>query len=486
VSQNSEFSHRRAHRGQRGQVLVFLALTMTLLLGLVSLVVDFGMIYYDQSELNASTQAAVLAGAEAMALPGATTSSTTAAATAYSSVSGNKNAYSNLSNASMVSGYPKLSCLSTLQTTFGIQCYGPGNSNAIAVSQQATVPLFFARLFGLPSATLTATATASMRGSSNSPFNVAILVDSTRSMNDLDADSNCNNTRLSCAQSGVQVLLKSLSPCLSSQISCGTVTNGNVANSVDRVTLMTFPPVSTLTVANNYNCSGTSPTIVPYLTPFPLTSTYQVVDFSSDYRTSDTTSSLKSTSNLVTAVGGQSGCTGLQAIGGQGTYYAQAIYAAQAYLVAEKALYPTSKNVMVILSDGDSNATCSLSLLGICTLGPMIGASTTSGTYPSTVQQCNQAITAAQAATNAGTRVYTVAYGAASSGCGTDTSPSISPCQTMQSMASSTGYFFSDYTATGGSSSCISASQPVTNLNQIFQVIASDLTISKLIPNNTQ
>ncbi len=87
--------------------------------------------------------------------------------------------------------------------------------------------------------------------------------------------------------------------------------------------------------------------------------------------------------------------------------------------------------------------------------------------------------------TTAGTRVYTVAYGAAASGCATDTAPSITPCQTMEQMASSPGYFFSDYTATGGSSSCISASQPVTSLNQIFQVIAGDLTVSKLIPNGT-
>ena len=59
------------------------------------------------------------------------------------------------------------------------------------------------------------------------------------------------------------------------------------------------------------------------------------------------------------------------------------------------------------------------------------------------------------------------------------------PCQAMERMASSTGYFFSDYTATGASSSCISASQPVTSLSQIFQVVAGDLTVSKLIPNGT-
>jgi hypothetical protein len=115
----------------------------------------------------------------------------------------------------------------------------------------------------------------------------------------------------------------------------------------------------------------------------------------------------------------------------------------------------------------------------------MVGANTTSTTYPSTLQECHQAVAAAAAAAKAGTRVYAVAYGAEASGCASDTNPTITPCQTMQQIASSPGYFFSDYTATGASSSCISDSQPVTNLSQIFQVIAGDLTVAKLIPNGT-
>src|ERR1039458_7323573 len=72
----------------------------------------------------------------------------------------------------------------------------------------------------------------------------------------------------------------------------------------------------------------------------------------------------------------------------------------------------------------------------------MPGASTTSGTYMSTKNECHQAITQAQAA--AGTRVYTVAYGAANSGCSTDASPSISPCATLQQMATNDSTFFKD------------------------------------------
>ena len=485
MKQNNGVSPRRAIKGRSGQVLPLLALSMTLFVGMDALVIDFGLIYFHQNELNAATQAAALAGAEAMSQPGATTTSATNVVTTYSGTSGDDNAYANLGTVSIMSGYPKFKCLTTPQTVLGVYCYGPSSSNAIVVSQQITLPLIFARLFGSNSVTLTSTATAAMRGALAGPFNVAIVVDATQSMNSTDSDSNCSSTRISCALAGVRVLLNSLSPCLSSESSCGTVTSGNVATSVDRVSLLTFPALTTATVANDYNCSGSAPTTAAYATPFPATSTYRVVDFSSDYRSSDTASSLSTTSNIVKAAGGKSGCTGLQAKGGFGTFYAQVIYQAQANLVAEKAANPGSQNVMILLSDGDATASCTNSSGGVCTAGDMVGASTTTKVYISTNQECHQAITAAQAAATAGTRVYSVAYGAEASGCTTDTSPTITPCQTMEQIASSSAYFFSDYTATGGSSSCISSSQPVTSLNQIFQVIAGDLTFAKLIPNNT-
>jgi Putative Flp pilus-assembly TadE/G-like/von Willebrand factor type A domain len=475
MSENNKGFLRRAGANQRGQALIFVTLSLTMLLGFAGFVTDIGRMYVYYNALNASTQAAALAGAGAMSQPGATVSSATSTVTAYSSTASNKNAMGGLTNIAIASGYPTFSCLSTLTTVFGLQCAGPSSSNAVVVKQQATMSLFFLQVLGLKTATLTATATASMKGAYVPPYNVAIIVDSTHSMNDTDSDSNCNNTRLSCALAGVQILLQGLSPCLPTESSCGAATGGNVSNSYDRVSLMTFPSVSTAMAADDYNCSGTNPTTESYATPFPSTSTYQIVNFSSDYRSSDNASSLSSGSNIVAAVNGKSGCSGIQAIGGAGTYYAQVIYAAQAYLASEQSSYPNAQNVMILLSDGDANATAA----------KMPGASTTSGTYVSTVQQCHQAVTAAAAAAAAGTRVYAVAYGAEASGCPTDISPAITPCQTMQGIASSKEYFFSDYTATGGSSACISASQPVTGLNQIFKAILIDLSSVKLIPNNT-
>jgi hypothetical protein len=78
--------------------------------------------------------------------------------------------------------------------------------------------------------------------------------------------------------------------------------------------------------------------------------------------------------------------------------------------------------------------------------------------------------------------VYAVAYGATSSGC--TVGDSYTPCTTMENIASSTGYFFSDYTATGSSGSCIAAAESTTNLTTIFQYIAGTLTASRIIPNS--
>jgi hypothetical protein len=469
-----KFSPSGFLKDDRGQVLPIVALMLITLIGMAGLVADLGHAYYIRRELQASTDAAALAGAQSLPGPNAV-----AVANQYSSLANQLNARTNLPGVTMASGYPMLRCLSTL-TKQGMPCVAPANANAISVLQRITVPTYFAGVFGKNSVTISTSSTVSMRGGYTAPYNVVIIVDTTASMSDIDSDSNCNNSRLNCALQGVQTLIGQLSPCASSLTTCGTATSGNVANAVDRVSIMTFPNATIATMPNDYDCSGgTSPTIKPYTFPTagaasyaPTTSTYQVVNFSSDYRASDTSASLASTSNLVQAVNGKSGCTGMQSPGGEGTYFAGVIYAAQAALVA--ASVTGTQNVIILLSDGDASATTAA----------MTGASTSSGVYPSTKNQCQQAITAAAAATAAGTRVYTVAYGASSSGCSTDAT--LTPCTTMQQIASAPQYFFSDYTASANKGNCISASQSTTNLNQIFTQIAGDFTVARVIADNTQ
>src|SRR5207253_754820 len=183
-----------------------------------------------------------------------------------------------------------------------------------------------------------------------------------------------------------------------------------------------------------------------------------------DYRASDT-AALETSSNLVKAArGGGSGCVqGITAVGGVGTYYADAITAAQTALTSDGRA--NAQKVIIFLSDGDANANSSKVPAG------------------KAANQCHQAITAAQTAAAAGTWVYSIAYGAATSGsCSTD-SPVISACSTMQQIASDATKFFSD--TTGGTSPCTAPAHSISDLNQIFQYIGIDATRPRLLPDNT-
>ncbi|HTQ55482.1 MAG TPA: pilus assembly protein TadG-related protein [Bryobacteraceae bacterium] len=474
MTQLSQSSGRRADSRKRGQALVLVAFAMFIFLGFAGLAIDFGKTYVAYRQLQTSADAAALAGAQN--LPNTTAASV---ATSFSGVAGAKNAYPNLPNVTMVSGYPLVKCSSILQAApWNLACITPASANEVVVKQQVTVPLYFASLFGTPRVTLTATASAAMRGSSRTPYNVALVLDATGSMSGSDSDADCSSSRVVCAMQGIQVFLSDLSPCAASQTSCGAATSGNVANAVDRVALYVFPSVSTSTAADDYTCKGTaSPT--PYTVPtLPSSSTYQIVNFSSDYRTSDTASVLNTSSHLVGAAGTTKSGGCVKATGGEGTYYAQVIYQATNDLLATQAANPGTQNVMIILGDGDVGSNVTASTL-VASSGTKLH---TDGSYPSLKNQCHQAIAAGVAATHSTPpiTVYTVAYGAGTSGCTTD-SPAITPCNTMAGMASNVSQtFFSDVSKT--STGC-PAGRPTSSLNQIFTEIAGDLTVSRLIPN---
>jgi len=139
-----------------------------------------------------------------------------------------------------------------------------------------------------------------------------------------------------------------------------------------------------------------------------------------------------------------------------------------------------------------------------------------SGLYPDFFDECQQAILAAQAATKAGTTVYAVAYGSEQSGCGSgshaddftavtmtatgsnllvplnasfSSASALTPCITMENIASSiatgSSTFYSDYLQSGSgvSTSCQSASNPETQIADIFSAIAASFTKPRLIPN---
>lgn len=175
------FQNRGERHPERGQSLLLMAGLLVVLLAMAAFVIDLGNAYYSSRQLQAATDAAALAGAED--LPNTTAVTT---ASKYSAVSGNLNAHMNLGNVSMATGYPQLKCL----TTTGVPCLPPANMNAITVKEQASVPTFFARVFGVKTLTIGATATAVARGGSAAPFNVMIVLDTTDSMN--SADNSCS------------------------------------------------------------------------------------------------------------------------------------------------------------------------------------------------------------------------------------------------------------------------------------------------------
>ncbi len=479
-------------RSESGQALPVIAFMILALLGMVGIVVDIGHVYICQRELQAACDASALAGA-AVIPTSTTTAAVLATAANFDAAGTGNNVYANLPNVTLVPGYPQLKCLSSMQLQ-GISCVGYLPYNSIQVKLQAPIPMYFARLFGKTSMTITASSTAAKGGGSSKPYNIVIMLDTSLSMNFYDSD--CGATQMTCSLQGVQVLLRYLDPCGTSQAAC-TITAGNSANSVVRVSLFTFPQMTYPTVHYDTDCGSSTATATTYTFPLPgapayipgtssISTTYRVTDFQSDYRISDLATSLNTSSTLVTASGGVPGCSGMGApanAGNYGTYYAATIYAAQAALVQEALINPGSQNVLIILGDGDANAPQTNGPYTVMGLG-----ATSSGIYPSWKGECGQAIDAAASATAQGTTVYTVAYGSPSSGCTTDVNAglhqNVSPCNEMSQIASHSWDFFSDFKQSGSNSTCVAA-QVVTSLSDIFLQIAGDLTVARLVSDTT-
>ena len=491
----------RRLRREGGQVLPLTALAMVVLVGFAGLVIDIGRVWIAQRQLQNAVDAAAAVAAQDMP------SSQTAYNDAIDFSGFNagatigKNALSGYGVTSSAGANPlsvTFECVSDVtglpscdSDTSNDNCQPPGaqppqptgttTCNAVTVRETATVKSTFARLF-IPSFTVSASATAAARGGVPHALDVAVVVDSTASMNNSCEDNvpgipNGQADRIDCAKEGVRTLLSGLWPCSSSLQSCGTATP------LDEASLLTFPALAnptaythdkTNTLTNNalemqcegeFNGSGPAwykpnasfPTW--YLDTSDLTydgsPSYVISPLSSDYKTSDT-SGLSTTAPIVDAVSWDT-CPnglypgneyyGLNSRGGVSTYYADAISAAQAELAADSAR--GAQPVIILLSDGDAN-----------TKSP---------------GQCTRAVQNAQAAAAQGTWVYSVLYGQTSTTGGCAGDGKYSAYSAMQAIASDSGKFFCDPQPAGGD--CQSAA----SLNDIFQHIAVDLTSSRLI-----
>lgn len=576
---------RKAFIDQRGQTLPFVALLMVALMGMGGLVVDVGHAYVVRSQLQNAANASALAAAGYVYFSQSSSVNSLSVANQYGAGSGGQNANPNVVVTTAVS----TKCLNMLMPR-GTTCGSDSSSNAVVVKTSAAVKTLFMGLFGVPKLNVSATATASMQGSSL-PWNVAIIIDSTGSM--ATVDSNCGaKTEFQCALGGVQSLLEATNPCPLGVTGC-TPSTANV-----RVSLFSFPNVlvthgatSIPSLSDDIDCNGapatwqhysSQPIAAPYTLPVPgavlpgepdatymsytqtstgttWQATYQITPFLSDYYQPSSSSGLNPSSSLVKAIGNGStpGCLtytfGIWGTGsGSGfgnTYFASSVYEAQSALQAEQALNG-GQNAIIFLSDGQANAsyysknssaygtanstnqfakayefpsgpansevgptstnpadpvpayytpaTSTSSTLGYSTLGV-----NGKGIYPDWYDQCQQAIAAAQYATAHSTTVFSVAYGAQTSGCvdgwsvgKTDTTlvatgqnqpftlSTLTPCVTMENIATSLSTFYSDYNQSGSGSTCEDVAHSTISLQDIFQSIASTFTTPRLIPNN--
>jgi hypothetical protein len=437
--------HTYEFRLQRGSVSVIAVLSMVALLGFVMFGVDAGWVYYNQMRLQAAMDAAAMAGAEAL-----WSQTWTAAKTQAGKYTAEAGVNSIASHGVTVTA-PVYTAYNYPQNPLPASGAKSG-ANAIQVSQTATVPLFFGPILGWNTKTIKAISTATAGGGGNQPqYNVEIVIDTTASMGTNDPSSQCktlttplgisNPTRFQCAAAGALTLLQGLT---------------NTGNSVG---LMTFPP---MTSSSNVSCSGSSVSGLNSIASSYSASglSYQLVS-PGNGKGYLSGSNLNTSNPLVQALGGGS-CqlySNGQPPGGLGTFYAQAIAAAQA------ALPSTGNNAIVMISDGQASS--SQTQLG--------------NTYKSTYNtECQAAISAATTAKNNGTTIYTVQYaGGGSPPTCSDGSDSMSTCQALYSVASA-GDFYSDTCPSTGS---YPANASASNLKAIFQQIAYSLTSSRLVPN---
>jgi len=524
---------RRLYHDQDGQALYLVAGSLIAILGMAALSIDIGYALHAQRELQANTDAAASAGGAAMFQPA--TQSVDAVVNKYSGSTAVGAVYNIHPDLNITSVSVSFSCL-TLGTynPYSLNpCATSGNSkspsfpdcavttsnpyggcNVIKVVETATIPTFFAKVFGFNSLTLTATSIASGSGGISVPYHIMVVLDTTASMG-MGSDTGCVTgsgkpyNPEQCAQFGVQTLLSGLAPCATNLTSCSGATPfdqvgimafpGICSDTASGVTTGNCPAATTLTnttanatyAPDDYACPATNPPIAGYNN----NPEYLILGFQNNYRTSDS-AGLNWSSDLVKVVGAGTDNCGMPDPGGKATFYAGAIVAAQQYLTQYHTAY--IQDIMILLSDGDAQATNS---------GGSVDTNDLGGTVPQTVSSaqiagmngnlwagtndCTQAINAADWAKQyvqpdgKSTEIYSISYGSETSGC--SPGEGLTPCQTMQGIASLplSQYFFSVPQTIGGTTSTVCANAvPITQLNQVFTTIISDLSPSRLVPNS--
>jgi Flp pilus assembly protein TadG len=289
----------RRTRGETGQVLVLFAVALVVLFGMAGLVIDIGYAFYAKRSMQASADAAALAGAGQLPNPAMATS----AAMTYGGAAGAKNENGNVPG---------------VNTNVSTKCapVAPCNPiNAITVTQTSNVPTKFARLLGIDSFHISVKSTAcspcGMR-----PLDIMLVLDRTGSMcqtSSGSSDPSC--TDLNNAKQGLRDFVQFMDPAM------------------DKIGLTVFPPARNVSSRCN----------TPDEDDYDSTSTpYTVVPLSTDFKIGN---NLNESSQLVSTI------TCLKAAGI--TAYATAIEKAQAELDARGR--STAQDIIVFFSDGAAN-----------------------------------------------------------------------------------------------------------------------------------
>jgi Putative Flp pilus-assembly TadE/G-like len=380
-------------REERGQAFALMVVALVALLGTSALVMDVGFAWYAKRQVQASADAAALAGAQQ--LPDVTSATNTA--NQYASL----NTPDNLSNVSV-----NVTTRCSVTATANNWC-GPGTSyaaNTIAVTETANSPTWFAKIFGINNFGVKGVATA-CQPCSSSPVDIMLVIDRTGSMCQPTGPSG-ECTDLDNAKDGVQTLLGIMDP------------------NIDTVGLVAFPPYNNnVTNAVCDNNSVSNPVVINGTTVNSPGSydqqnlVYLDDTLKSDFKTSATATMLNPASNLVKHMTDDSGSTHncIQSFGS--TSYDEALKAGQAELVKDGR--PGVPKVIVFMTDGEANQGSYWAGDPTHGLEPDLdnpktnfnmasgGASTIN---PGDAQPCHAAINVATAIKAAGTTVYSIGY----------------------------------------------------------------------------
>jgi Flp pilus assembly protein TadG len=290
----------RALRREAGQTIVLMVVALVGLIGMVGFAVDIGYAYYTQRALQASADAAALAGAQQ--LPDGN------AAIATASEFGTQGAGKNrLVNVGSVDENVFTKCIRSI----------PGCSpvNAVVVEESAHASTFFARVLGINTFDVRVVSTACSPCGTR-PFDVMLVIDRTGSMcMDSSGRSDPSCTDLNNAKEGMREFLTSM--------------DGNST----MVGLGLFPPARSV----GSRCS--SPNSDNY---DRRDAAYTVVPLSRGYSSRGV---LNTSSNLVQTIN----CIR----GGGTTAYANALEEAQDEL--ERNGRPDVQDVIIFFSDGAAN-----------------------------------------------------------------------------------------------------------------------------------